>query len=203
MATPLPDKTQEELEKIFKKFTNEIVLNTSDAYAITELLIIARDKAIKSITHYINKNYEVKTKKAPKSLVSCQRTSTEVDKPIISQENQLDEILNELVRNNLEDTSPSLLTDLDIVRNNLFEPATGTRGQGGLPLPGSVTDWQLTLTKDGWKHHKTDLIKALQSYIDTKIIEELENIMYVDWGEDLNDLVDNSVDDYIKTVSRN
>ena len=60
-----------------------------------------------------------------------------------------------------------------------FEPATGTRGQGGLPLPGSVTDWQLTLTKDGWKHHKTDLIKALQSYIDTKIIEAR-----IDWDKD-------------------
>lgn len=58
----MTDKTQEELEKIFKKFTNEIVLNTSDAYAITEILIIARDKAIKSITHYINNNYEVKKK---------------------------------------------------------------------------------------------------------------------------------------------
>jgi hypothetical protein len=34
--------------------------------------------------------------------------------PYKTQENQLDEILNELVRNNLEDTNPSLLTNLDI-----------------------------------------------------------------------------------------
>jgi hypothetical protein len=42
-----------------------------------------------------------------------------------------------------------------------FEPATSSRGQGGLPLHGSVTDWKLTLTEDGWEHHKAALVAAL------------------------------------------
>jgi hypothetical protein len=54
-STPLPDKTQEELEKILKDFTNDIVLNSSDAYAITEILIIARDKAKQAIELYCHK----------------------------------------------------------------------------------------------------------------------------------------------------
>jgi len=93
-ALLMTDKTQEELEEIFKKFTNEIVLNTSDAYAITEILIIARDKAIKSITTYINKNYEVKTKKD--SISSRELNPTDEPKDSISQENQLDEILDSI-----------------------------------------------------------------------------------------------------------
>ena len=40
---------------------------------------------------------------------------------------------------------------------HFFEPATGTRGQGGLPQPGTIKDWQFTVTKDGWKLFKESL----------------------------------------------
>jgi len=32
-----------------------------------------------------------------------------------------------------------------------LEPATSTRGQGGLPLHGSVKDWEFCMTKDGFE----------------------------------------------------
>jgi hypothetical protein len=39
----------------------------------------------------------------------------------------------------------------------LHEPATGSRGQGGLPVTGSVVDYEISYTKVGRKY----LIKAL------------------------------------------
>lgn len=45
---------------------------------------------------------------------------------------------------------------------NQFRPATSSRGQGGLPLHGSVTDWELTLTKEGWNYHKSELKSAIR-----------------------------------------
>lgn len=42
---------------------------------------------------------------------------------------------------------------------SFFTPATGSRGQGGLPLTGSVKDWNMCVTKDGWEMFKSSLEK--------------------------------------------
>ena len=42
----------------------------------------------------------------------------------------------------------------------IFEPATSTRGQGGLPITGSITDWKMTVTKYGWEQFKKSLLNS-------------------------------------------
>jgi len=43
-----------------------------------------------------------------------------------------------------------------------FEPATSTRGQGGLPITGSITDWKMTVTKYGWEQFKEHLLPQIK-----------------------------------------
>lgn len=47
-----------------------------------------------------------------------------------------------------------------------FEPATHTTGRYGMPRPSDVVDWQLTISKEGWKFHKNELRQALADFIE-------------------------------------
>lgn len=60
---------------------------------------------------------------------------------------------------------------LDDWSRKYFEPVTTTRGQGGLPLHGTVNDWQLTITKNGWKRYKDYLKEILLAYTAKKVKE--------------------------------
>ena len=42
-----------------------------------------------------------------------------------------------------------------------FTPATGSRGQGGLPVTGSVIDWTYKITKDGWETFKKSIYENI------------------------------------------
>jgi len=52
-----------------------------------------------------------------------------------------------------EETIRECINKLD----NFFTPATSTRGQGGLPLHGTVKDWKMEITKDGLEQLKSSL----------------------------------------------
>jgi len=71
--------------------------------------------------------------------------------------NELDEILKDLGR-------------------KYFEPTTSTRGQGGLPLHGSVIDWEMKITKDCWERYKAEAKTRLSKMLIEARIEELEQL---------------------------
>lgn len=54
----------------------------------------------------------------------------------------------------------------------LGEPATGSRGQGGLPVTGSVIDYTMYFTKDGKKY----LVDQLLALIDSSLEAERKRI---------------------------
>src|SRR3990167_292589 len=69
---------------------------------------------------------------------------------------------------------PDKKDSLDDVIDNWgrgFEPATHVTGRYGMPITGNVTDWQMTLTKVGWKHHKNELKQALEAYMLSQFLE--------------------------------
>ena len=78
----MTDKTQEELDFLLLRFGNSCISQIPRDINYTKGLIL----------DYINKNYEVKTKKAPKSLSGVHSHV----KTIIPQQNQLDEILDSI-----------------------------------------------------------------------------------------------------------
>jgi hypothetical protein len=64
----------------------------------------------------------------------------------------------------------------------LGEPATGTRGQGGLPVTGTVTDWEMRFTKAGKEH----LVKQLASLVRRSNAKEIKDALE-DLGQELLD----------------
>lgn len=50
-----------------------------------------------------------------------------------------------------------------------FTPATGSRGQGGLPVTGSVVDWTYRITKEGWEQFKSGILSQDNQSEDGKI----------------------------------
>lgn len=63
-------------------------------------------------------------------------------------------------------TNQLVLTEQEL-RNELDRlfppPATGSRGQGGLPVTGSVVDYSMYYTKDGKKYIYEQLLALIQS----------------------------------------
>jgi len=57
--------------------------------------------------------------------------------------------------------------------DNIFpSPATGTRGQGGLPVTGSVTDYVMYYTKDGEEF----VYKQIEQLINQEVRTVLDNV---------------------------
>lgn len=62
------------------------------------------------------------------------------------------------------------------ILNRVFMDGGAAYREEGLPWPGTVTDWELTLTKEGWKFHKDNLKSALKKLIVEARIEEVGQI---------------------------
>lgn len=76
-------------------------------------------------------------------------------------------------------TNPKENTDLkEQISRILGEPATTTRGQGGLPLHGTVEDYSMYFTKDGKQH----LVNQLVELVHQARVAELESLLKLTQG---------------------
>ena len=72
----------------------------------------------------------------------------------------------------MKDLDKELLNIIEDWGRN-FEPATGSRGQGGLPVTGSVVDWEMSISKEGWEFYKDKLISDIKKhYTSRKEVEK-------------------------------
>jgi len=62
-------------------------------------------------------------------------------------------LVSEQIRKALDSQRAKLISEVE----RFIIPAESSRGQGGLPLYGTVKDWEIHLTKDGWNHIKGTL----------------------------------------------
>lgn len=58
----------------------------------------------------------------------------------------------------------------------LGEPATGSRGQGGLPVTGTVIDWEMRFTKAGKEHLVSALRAEAEKLVEAELLGELQTL---------------------------